>query len=235
MTPAAEALAPSSRPKCHATVRTAGRRSPPSPADIIPGVSSDNKDPLSGPDPLADGPWSQAPAPEFASAPPAPEFTLAPPAPTGVPTAPWEESADTPQDASPHRARGPQDASTDVHDGRGPQVGRQRSIRVRVSARTTNVRVQVGHHPTSGGCVLDGLTVLVMCAAVLMTIVYIGMFVTRDLSFAKSLRATACVVAALWLCNPTLVPQRRMSRVSRVLRLIAGTLLVLGSFIVSAF
>ncbi len=95
--------------------------------------------------------------------------------------------------------------------------------------------MQVGHHPTSGGRVLDGLTMLVMCAAVLMTIVYIGMFVTRDLSFAQSLRSTACVVAALWLCNPTLVPQRRMSRVSRVLRLIAGTLLVLGSLIVSAF
>lgn len=76
---------------------------------------------------------------------------------------------------------------------------------------------------------------LVSCAAILLIIVYIGMLFTRNISFVRSLRGTTCVAAALWLCYPTLVPERRISRVSRVLRLIAGTLLVLGSFIVSAF
>ena len=194
-------------------------------------MSSDHRDALGGLDPLQEGPWSHLPPPEPpqdagpADAPPTaprPPQDAAPPA-----TQPSASDSRAARDIAWNARRAKEIKRAKPRPRRQPPTGRARL--------RTAPRAAAGAHTTSApaGCFFTVFAAGVIGLATILTIAYVGMWITGDLRFVSAARAAACSSVALWLSVLAILDGEK-SRLVRVVLLILGLLFALGSFVAGA-
>ena len=79
-----------------------------------------------------------------------------------------------------------------------------------------------------------GLLTIVLSLAVVLTIAYVGMWISGVIGFSSAIRGAACTVPAVWICATAMTEKLPISLAGRIVRMIVALLLVLGSFVVAA-